>query len=120
MRCSAYAYFEAAIHSGPDVALGPHPCVALRYLLTPVQWGRVSRVPLPASDIKTLIDTATNLHSRAIEAQQHQHWYRPLMLQAAAGLLGALIGAWASSQSKPVIPITAASAAQIQQPVSPK
>jgi hypothetical protein len=65
------------------------------------QKDRISRGPLSDSDIKTLIDTAINLHSRALEAQKHQQWYRPILLQAGAGLLGALIGVGLSSQLKP-------------------
>ena len=33
-----------------------------------------------ASDIKTLIDTAINLHSRALEAQKHQQWVQAYSL----------------------------------------
>jgi hypothetical protein len=60
---------------------------------------QISRVPLLASDIKTLIDTAINLHSRALEAEKHQHWYKPAALQVLAALVGAVIGGWASSLS---------------------
>lgn len=62
---------------------------------------RISRVPLPASDIKTLIDTAINIHSRALEAQKQQQWYKPLAFQAAAALVGALVGIGHLSTSDP-------------------
>ena len=74
---------------------------------------RVSRVPLPASNIKTLIDTAINLHSRAIEAQKHQQWYKPLVFQAIAALIGAIIGGWTSVYFKPV-PSTHPTEVQVQ------
>jgi hypothetical protein len=43
-----------------------------------------------------LIDTAINIHSRALEAQKQQQWYKPLAFQAAAALVGALVGSWSS------------------------
>lgn len=53
---------------------------------------RVSRIPLGASEIKTLIDTAVNLHSRALEHQKDRRWWVALC-SAAGGIVGALIGA---------------------------
>ncbi|MGF6647114.1 hypothetical protein [Paraburkholderia sp. GAS82] len=53
---------------------------------------RVSRVPLEASDIKMLVDTAVNLHSRALEHQKDKRWWIPLA-SAAGGLIGSIIGA---------------------------
>jgi uncharacterized membrane protein YfcA len=78
-------------------------------------------MPLSAADIKTLIDTAISLHSRALEAQKHHQWYRPLLLQAGAGLLGALIGAWVPSHIKPPdARVSTTSTIQTQpEPVSP-
>ncbi|XNX73590.1 hypothetical protein ACL5HQ_11350 [Stenotrophomonas maltophilia] len=38
--------------------------------LTPDQKSRVSRTPLTPADIKALVDTAVNLHSRALEHQK--------------------------------------------------
>jgi hypothetical protein len=61
---------------------------------------RISRSPLPAAEIKTLIDTAINLHSRALEAEKQHHWYKPLVFQAAAALLGAVLGSWASNVAR--------------------
>jgi len=75
---------------------------------------RISRVPLAASDIKTLIDTAINLHSRAIEARNHEYWWKPLAFQAAAALIGALIGSWSSVYFKPSPPIARAPEVQVQ------
>jgi hypothetical protein len=80
--------------------------------LTTEQKARVSRVPLLASDIKTLVDTAINLHSRAVETQKHQQWYKPLLLQAFAALIGAVIGAWASNYFKPPVPVMTPPSAQ--------
>ena len=48
---------------------------------------RISRVPLTAADIKTLVDTAVNLHSRALEHQKDRRWWVAL-----AGGVGALVG----------------------------
>ena len=69
----------------------------------------ISRRPLSDSEIKTLIDTATNLHSRAVEADKHEQWGKRLALQAAAGLLGALVGSWASVHFAPTAPMAPAS-----------
>ncbi|MGB9989854.1 hypothetical protein [Pseudoduganella rhizocola] len=49
---------------------------------------RLSRPPLGPGDIKTLIDAATNLHTRAVELRRESRWWVPL-----AGALGALAGA---------------------------
>ena len=54
---------------------------------------RVSRVPLAASDIKTLIDTAVNLHSRALEHQKDKRWWVALA-SAVGGLIGSIAGAF--------------------------
>ena len=53
---------------------------------------RVSRVPLAASDIKTLVDTAVNLHSRALEHHKDRRWWVALA-GAVGGLIGAVLGA---------------------------
>jgi hypothetical protein len=47
---------------------------------------------LEASDIKMLVDTAVNLHSRALEHQKDKRWWIPLA-SAAGGLIGSIIGA---------------------------
>jgi hypothetical protein len=61
-------------------------------VLTEAQRLRVSRVPLSASDIKTLVDTAVNLHSRALEHQKDRRWWVALA-SAVGGLIGAVLGA---------------------------
>lgn len=53
---------------------------------------RVSRDPLLPSDIKTLIDTAINLHARAVELQREGRWWVPLVASAVGGLIGATLG----------------------------
>jgi hypothetical protein len=53
---------------------------------------RLSRPPLAPSDIKTLIDAAINLHSRAVELRRESRWWVPLA-GAIGGLVGAIIGA---------------------------
>lgn len=52
---------------------------------------RVSRIPLSSDDIKALIDTAVNLHSRALEHRKDRRWWVALA-SAVGGLLGSLIG----------------------------
>jgi hypothetical protein len=53
---------------------------------------RISRTPLAPPDIKTLIDAAINLHSRAVELRRESRWWVPLA-GAVGGLVGAVIGA---------------------------
>jgi hypothetical protein len=64
------------------------------YALTKEQKDRVSRIPLNSGDIKMLVDTAVNLHSRALEHQKDKRWWVALS-SAAGGLVGAIIGALA-------------------------
>lgn len=58
------------------------------------QKGRVSRDPLTPDDIKTLVDTAISLHSRALESEHARKWWIPLASSAVGGLLGAILGAF--------------------------
>lgn len=53
---------------------------------------RVSRSPLSSNDIKALIDTAVNLHARALEHEKKRLWWLPLFA-AVASFLGAVVGA---------------------------
>jgi hypothetical protein len=62
--------------------------------LAPEKKERVSRIPLSPGDIKMLVDTAVNLHSRALEHQKDKRWWIALS-SAAGGLVGAIIGALA-------------------------
>jgi hypothetical protein len=62
------------------------------YQLTDEQKARVSRNPLTPADIKALIDTAINLHSRSLERQKEKRWWIPLT-SAIGGLIGAIAGA---------------------------
>jgi hypothetical protein len=55
---------------------------------------RVSRDRLTPADIKTLIDTAISLHSRAVELQRESRWWVPLVSSALGGLIGAILGVW--------------------------
>lgn len=59
--------------------------------LTSEQKTRISRTPLTPSDIKALVDTAVNLHSRALEHQKDKRWWIALA-SAGGGLFGAIIG----------------------------
>jgi hypothetical protein len=49
---------------------------------------------LTPADIKTLIDTAINLHSRSIERLRESRWWVPLLSSAVGGLIGAVLGVW--------------------------
>ena len=60
-------------------------------LLTNEQKLRISRVPLSSSDIKALVDTAVNLHSRALEHQKDKRWWVALA-GAVGGLIGSILG----------------------------
>ena len=52
---------------------------------------RISRNPLTPDDIKTLIDTAIDLHSRSLEQEKDKRWWIPLA-SAIGGLVGAIVG----------------------------
>ncbi len=58
---------------------------------------RVSRSPLSPPDIKALVDTAINLHSRAVDMQREGRWWIPLASSAIGGLVGAVVGIWLKS-----------------------
>ncbi len=57
--------------------------------LSDKQKKRFSRMPLDPSEISTLIDTAMNLHSRALEYKRDSRWWFPAVI----GLIGVIIGA---------------------------
>jgi hypothetical protein len=48
---------------------------------------RISRRPLTNEDISTLMSTAINLHSKALEQKQERRWWIPGVLGFAAGLV---------------------------------
>ncbi|OGB00030.1 MAG: N-carbamoyl-L-amino acid amidohydrolase [Burkholderiales bacterium RIFCSPHIGHO2_12_FULL_69_20] len=52
---------------------------------------RVSRTPLSSSDIKALVDTAINLHSRALEQHKDKRWWVALA-SAGGALFGSIVG----------------------------
>jgi len=60
--------------------------------LSPQRKTRVSRAPLGASEVSTLIKTATDLHSRALEQKKESRWWLPI-IAAAASLFGSVTGA---------------------------
>lgn len=62
--------------------------------LTETEKMRVSRDPLTPDDIKTLVDTAINLHTRAIERERESRWWVSLLSSAFGGLIGAIVGVW--------------------------
>ncbi len=57
--------------------------------LSSAQKDRVSRMPLRSDELATLISTATNLHSRALEHKKDARWW----ISGAIGLAGVIIGA---------------------------
>jgi hypothetical protein len=59
--------------------------------LNTAQQLRVSRVPLSSADIKALVDTAVNFHSRALEHQKDRRWWVALGVLPAA-LLAPFLG----------------------------
>ena len=60
--------------------------------LTGAQKDRISRMPLNADEISTLISTATDLHTRAIEQRREYRWWIPLIAALFGSFLGALVG----------------------------
>lgn len=58
---------------------------------------RISRIPLSSTDIKALIDTAVNMHSRALEYQKDKRWWVAL-LGVFGGAIGAIIGGLINSK----------------------
>jgi hypothetical protein len=52
----------------------------------------LSRRPLKTEQIEALINTATELHSRAIAHSQERRWWVSLVLSFAGGLIGAILG----------------------------
>lgn len=61
---------------------------------------RISRTPLTADEISTLINTAIEMHSRAVDQENLRKWWVPLAT-AGAGFVGAVIGAFISSFGGP-------------------
>jgi hypothetical protein len=55
------------------------------------RWERLSRNPLTATDVKTLIDTAVNLHNRALEHEKDKRWWFPIF-SAVGALIGSCVG----------------------------
>ena len=53
---------------------------------------RISRNPLEADTIESLIKTAIDLHSRALQYQQDKRWKIPLAVSFIGGLIGAVLG----------------------------
>jgi hypothetical protein len=54
---------------------------------------RISRMPLRSDEIATLVKTAINLHSRALEQKKEDRWLFTLLAPALAGFAGVVIGA---------------------------
>jgi len=57
---------------------------------------RVSRMPLHSDELAKLVDTAINLHSRALEHKKEARWFVYVaisLIGASGGFVGAIIGA---------------------------
>src|SRR5262249_43520001 len=54
----------------------------------------VSRVRVPEAEIKTLVDIAIELHSKAREQQTDWRWWVPIVASATVTLAAVLVGAW--------------------------
>lgn len=59
--------------------------------LTPAEKEQSIAERLSDSDVKTLIDTAINLHARAVELQRESRWW-VLLARAVGGIIGAILG----------------------------
>ena len=68
------------VDSGKVIAAGEYDA------LDEAAKARVSRAPLTPPDIKTLIDAAINLHSRAVEHQRETRWLIPVLTGLASGI----------------------------------
>jgi hypothetical protein len=62
------------------------------YRLTDADKLRISRNPLEAETIRSLVQTAIDLHSRALDHLQDRRWWIPLAASTIGGLVGAIIG----------------------------
>ncbi len=51
---------------------------------------RISRKPLKNEDISMLIESAINLHSRALQNKQDKRWWIPIVIGIVAGLVSFL------------------------------
>jgi hypothetical protein len=57
---------------------------------------RISRTPLTSAETSSLISTAIEMHSRAVDQENLKRWWIPLAT-AVAGFVGAILGAYLSS-----------------------
>ena len=62
------------------------------YLLSDPEKLRISRNPLESANIEALINTAIELHSRALQSEQDKRWLILLLVPFIGGLIGAIIG----------------------------
>jgi hypothetical protein len=65
-------------------------------VLRPQRHEILGRQPIPEAQIKTLMDTAMQLHQRAIEAHRDRRWWLPIsatVLGSVMSLCGAFLGA---------------------------
>ena len=58
---------------------------------------RLTRPPLTAEQIETLMSTAVKLHATAIERARHARWWVPVIIPAVTTIIGILLGAWLKS-----------------------
>ena len=65
-----------------------------RALTTDDEKARISRTPLDTSEVAMLVNTAIELHSRAIDLAQERRWLLTALIPTFTALLGIFIGAW--------------------------
>lgn len=53
---------------------------------------RISRIPIESGTIESLIKTAIEMHSRALQHQQDKRWWIPIIFTFFGGLIGAILG----------------------------
>jgi len=53
---------------------------------------RLTRTPLSSSDIETLISTAIDLHSRALENKKDERWWIIPLVSSLSGIVGVIVG----------------------------
>ena len=83
----------------PSTAFPGHYALVWRRAGTPIDYTtekgekRRSRPMVPEGQIKTLLDTAINLHQRAVDAHRDRRWWITPSTAVICALIGAVVGA---------------------------
>jgi len=83
--------YQRTYHVDKNKALSKEECNSLP---SDELTNKVSRLPLSSSDISVLVNTAINLHSRALEKEKASRWWVTPVVALAGVILGALITAY--------------------------